>query len=89
MKGTLIHHPAGTTDAVTLLREGWSLLVEQLGVQKATEFVLLFERGQGDTVEDISRYWGDKSIDEIHSQVCSWKRAHPQESEPPHSMVSG
>lgn len=73
MKGALTH-PAGTTEAVTLLREGWSLLVNQLGVQKATAFVLLFERGKGDTVEEITRYWGDASIDEIHNKVCSWKQ---------------
>ena len=68
-----ITHPAGTPNAVTLLREGWSLLVDQLGVRRATEFVVLLERGRGDTVEDIIQYWGDVSIDEIHSQVLSWK----------------
>jgi hypothetical protein len=73
MRGTLTH-PAGTTETVTLLREGWSLLVNQLGVQKATEFVLLFERGKGDTVEEITRYWGDTSIDEMHAQIRSWKQ---------------
>ncbi len=73
MSGTLTHL-ADTTEAVTLLREGWSLLVNQLGVQKATEFVLLFERGKGDTVEEITRYWGDASIDEIHARVRSWKQ---------------
>ncbi len=73
MKGTLTH-PAGAAEAVTLLREGWSLLVNQLGVQKATEFVLLFERGKGDTVEEITRYWGDAGIDEIHDKVRSWKQ---------------
>lgn len=73
MKGTLTH-PTGSTEAVTLLREGWSLLVNQLGVQKATEFVLLFERGKGDTIEDITRYWGNMSIDDIHAQIRSWKQ---------------
>ncbi len=31
------------------------------------------ERGQGDSVEEIARYWGDKNIDEIHQQVITWK----------------
>lgn len=77
MKGMVIH-PTGTTDAVMLLREGWALLVEQLGVQKATEFAILLERGKGDTVEDITRYWGDLGIDEMHSQVLSWKQQQSQ-----------
>jgi len=77
MKGILTH-PVGTAEAVTLLREGWSILVEQLGVQKATEFAVLLERGNGDTVEDIARYWGNMEIDDIHSQVLTWKEQQLQ-----------
>ncbi len=73
MKGTLTH-PAGTTEAVTLLREGWSLLVNQLGPQNAQELLLLLEREKGDTVEEITQYWGDASIDDIHNTVRSWKQ---------------
>jgi hypothetical protein len=32
-----------TPEALSLLREGWTLLVKQLGIQKATRFVLLLE----------------------------------------------
>ena len=88
MKGTLTH-PAGTTDAVTLLREGWSILVEQLGVRKATEFAVLLERGHGDSVEDITRYWGEASIDEIHERVLSWKHTQQQETLPSQLRVAG
>jgi len=88
MKGTLTRS-AGTTDAVTLLREGWSILVEQLGVQRATEFAVLLERGHGDTIEDITRYWGETSIDEIHEQVLSWKQTQPQETLPSQPRVIG
>jgi hypothetical protein len=40
-----------TPEALSLLREGWTVLVKQLGIQKATRFVLLLERGQGDSVQ--------------------------------------
>ena len=66
-----------TTEAQSLLREGWTILVKQLGIQKATRFVLLLERGQGDSVEEIAQYWGDRSIDEIHHQVMMWKTQQP------------
>jgi hypothetical protein len=66
-----------TPEALSLLQEGWIVLVKQLGIQKATRFVLLLERGQGDSVEDIAQYWGDKSIDEIHHQVKMWKTQQP------------
>lgn len=65
-------------EAMSLLREGWTLLVEQLGVQRATQFVMLLERGQGDSVKEIAQYWGDLSIEEIHHKVMTWKTQHPQ-----------
>lgn len=59
-----------------VVEEGWRVLVEQLGIQKATQFVMLLERGKGDSVQEISDYWGDTSIDEIHDQVTAWKTDH-------------
>lgn len=56
-----------------VVEEGWKVLVEQLGIQKATQFVILLERGKGDSVQEINDYWGDTSIDEIHNQVTAWK----------------
>ncbi|MEN8219052.1 MAG: hypothetical protein ABFS56_22315 [Pseudomonadota bacterium] len=62
-----------TTDTVAIIREGWNLLVEQLGLEKATQFVVLIERGKGDSVQEIADYWGNASIEEIHNQVIMWK----------------
>jgi len=56
-----------------LLQQGWSILVEQLGLQKAMEFTVLLERGKGDSVKDIAEYWGDTCIDKMHSEILSWK----------------
>ncbi len=50
-----------TTDTVTIIREGWNLLVEQLGIEKATQFIVLVERGKGDSVQQIADYWGNSS----------------------------
>jgi hypothetical protein len=44
--------------------------------------ILLFEvhnilskrkRGQGDAVDEISNYWRDLSIEDIHQKVLDWK----------------
>ena len=59
-------------NAGDILREGWNALVDKLGLQKATRFVVLLERGKGDSVQEIAQYWGDSSIDEIHHQVSEW-----------------
>ncbi len=64
-------------EAISLLREGWRLLIEQLGIQKATQFVMLIERGQGDSVREITDYWGDMAIEEIHHRVIQWKNHVP------------
>ena len=65
-----------TTMDANVLREGWKLLVEKLGLQKATQFVVLLERGKGDSVKEINDYWGDSGIEEIHKRVTDWKAKH-------------
>ena len=65
-----------STTALTnasVVQQGWEILVENLGLEKATQFVLLLERGKGDSVQELTDYWGDASIDEIHKQVMDWK----------------
>ncbi len=69
-------------EAQAIIREGWKTLVEQLGIQKATQFVLLLERGKGDSVQEIIDYWGDSSIDEIHNRVVTWKAKQQSISHP-------
>lgn len=61
------------TEANALVREGWKILVETLGLQKATQFVILLERGKGDSIQEIADYWENASIDEIYNQVQAWK----------------
>jgi hypothetical protein len=69
MTSTTLVYP----EPVSIVREGWKLLVEQLGIEKATQFIMLIERGKGDTVQEIIEYWGDASIEEIHNRVLTWK----------------
>jgi len=73
--------PIMYAEANATIREGWKVLVEQLGLQKATQFVVLLERGKGDSVKEIAAYWGDTSIDEIYNRVTEWK-AKRQPSHP-------
>jgi hypothetical protein len=60
-------------DAEITLKEGWEILVKNLGLQKATHFVVSLERGKGDSVKEIAEYWGDATIEEIHERVVAWK----------------
>ncbi len=60
-------------EAPNIVREGWNLLVEKLGLQKATQFVVLLERGKGDSVKEIADFWGKSNIDDIHSRVVAWR----------------
>ena len=57
----------------SVVQEGWKLLVEELGLQKATQFVILLEHGKGDSIQEINDYWVDANIDEIHNKVMDWK----------------
>lgn len=67
-------------NAGDILREGWSALVDTIGIQKATRFVVLLERGKGDSVQEIAQYWGDTSVDEIHHQVTEWASRKERDS---------
>jgi hypothetical protein len=62
-----------TTMDTDVVQEGWNILVERLGLQKATQFVVLLERGKGDSVKEITDYWGNAGIEEIHKRVTDWK----------------
>ena len=60
-------------DTEAVIREGWEVLVKNLGLQRATQFIMLLERGKGDSVKEIAEYWGDAIIEGIHSRVTKWK----------------
>ena len=62
-----------TTIESDIVQEGWKVLVAKLGLQKATQFVVLLERGKVDSVNEINVYWGNASIDEIYNRVAAWK----------------
>jgi hypothetical protein len=62
-----------TTIDADIVQEGWKVLVAKLGLQKATQFVVLLERGKGDSVKEINDYWGNANIEEIYSRIEDWK----------------
>jgi hypothetical protein len=76
------------TDASAIIREGWQVLVEQLGLQRATQFVVLLERGKGDSVQEIVDYWGDASIDEIYDRVMAYKVKRQASDSAEHPIVA-
>ncbi len=80
--------PGMYAEAQAIIQEGWKTLVNQLGIQKATQFVLLLERGQGDSVQEIIDYWGDSSIDDIHNRVMTWKAKQQSTGRPLKRPVS-
>ena len=62
-----------TTIDTDIVQEGWKILVERLGLQKATRFIILLERGEGDSIKELADYWGEASIDDIHDRIATWK----------------
>lgn len=62
-----------TRDIETFIRDAWDIFRNKLGIQKATQFFVLIERGKGDSIKQIADYWGDASINEIHDRVMEWK----------------
>ncbi len=58
--------PAASVD---IIREGWEILVQQLGIDQATRFVVALERGEGDSILEIDTFWGDASVGDIHKRI--------------------
>lgn len=57
-----------------LVKKGWNVLIENLGAADATRFIVNFERGQGDSVQELKKIWGNKKIEEIHEEILEAKR---------------
>lgn len=60
-------------ETADLLAQGQKVLVEHSGLPQALQFVVLLERGRGDSVKEIKEYWGDASIDEAYARILQWK----------------
>lgn len=58
---------------ILIIREGREVPVKQPGIQKATCFVILPERGKGDTIQETEQYWGNTDIEEIYGRIIDWK----------------
>lgn len=58
-----------------LIRKGWEILLQQLGISQATRFVVALERGEGDTIVDVEKYWGDATVHDIYNQIMAAKAA--------------
>jgi hypothetical protein len=57
-----------------IVKKGWNVLVENLGIADATRFIVSFERGIGDSVQEIKKFWGEKKIEDIHAQILEAKK---------------
>lgn len=69
---TQIISPPASPD---LIRQGWEILVQQLGISQATRFVVALERGEGDTILEVEKYWGHATVHDIHEQIMAAKVA--------------
>lgn len=52
-----------------LVSRGWDALVEKLGHADATRFVMLLDKGSGDSVKYFRELWKDTSSEEIYRKM--------------------
>ena len=58
----------------TIVKKGWKLLVDNMGEADATRFIVSFERGTGDSIQEIRKFWGNKKAEEIHKDILEAKK---------------
>ncbi|MBC8522086.1 MAG: hypothetical protein ISS94_06290 [Candidatus Syntrophoarchaeum sp.] len=51
--------------------KGWEILVENLGISGATEFIIQYEKGYGDYTEMRKKIFNKKGLDEILEEMKS------------------
>lgn len=56
-----------------IIKKGWSILINALGIEKATRFVVGLERGEGDSVAELKALWKKKSARTIHREILDAK----------------
>ncbi|MBI4789413.1 MAG: hypothetical protein HY782_20480 [Chloroflexi bacterium] len=54
-----------------LVSRGWDALVEKLGYADATRFVMLLDKGSGDSVKYFRDLWKDTSAEEIYRKMIA------------------
>lgn len=47
--------------------------MENLGITDAKRFIVSFERGKDDSVQEIKKFWGDKRIEDVHAEILGAK----------------
>jgi hypothetical protein len=52
-----------------LASRGWDALVEKLGYADATRFVMMLDKGSGDSVTYFRELWKDTSAEEIYRRM--------------------
>ncbi len=50
---------------------GWQALVDRLGYADATRFVMLLDKGSGDSVRYFGDLWKDKSAEDIYQEMLT------------------
>lgn len=57
-----------------LISRGWNALVEKLGYADATRFVMLLDKGSGDSVKYFRELWNDASAEEIYQKMIAGRQ---------------
>ncbi len=57
----------------TVINRGIDVLIRELGHPDALEFILAIERGNGDSVKEFKKLWGNKTVREIHNEILAAK----------------
>jgi len=52
---------------------GWEALVEKLGYADATRFVMLLDKGSGDSVQYFRDLWEGKTAEDIYREMNEGK----------------
>ncbi len=63
--------PIPAKHELRLVSRGWDALVKEMGYADATRFVMLLDKGSGDSVKYFRDLWQDASAKEIYQKMLA------------------
>ncbi len=74
--GTLVtrRRAPSAQENLRLVSRGWEALVEKLGYADATRFVMLLDKGSGDSIKYFRELWKDTSAEDIYQKMVAQRQ---------------
>lgn len=59
---------------IDIQKRAFRILLKEMGLAETLRFNMSYERGSGDYTKERSRYFKDKTVDELYDEILSQRK---------------